>query len=104
MQGIEIADLIAALEAERVRRELDHRGFSTLLGIHESAWCRIRTGQRAPTLDTLTIILKKLPELKPVVCSYMTQRQISENARKNDGEQGELGQLSTPTTEKGRKT
>jgi hypothetical protein len=104
MQGIETADLIAALEGERVRRDLDHRGFSTLLGIHESNWHRLRTGERLPTLDTLTIILKKLPELRAVVCSYMSERQISENPRKNDGDNPALGQLSTPTTRKGRKT
>jgi hypothetical protein len=71
MQGIETADLIAALEAERVRRDLDHRGFSTLLGIHESLWHRMRTGEREPTLDTLTKILQKLPQVELYVIAYM---------------------------------
>jgi len=67
-------DLIAALEAERERRGLDHRAFSTLLGIHESYWHRLRTGERAFNLHTLTLIMQNLPDITPAVTEFIVQQ------------------------------
>lgn len=67
-------ELIKAIEAERIRRRLDHRAFSALLGIHESYWHRIRTGERPLNLNTLQIFMQKLPEVTPEVTIYFMRQ------------------------------
>ena len=71
-QAVTGADLIKALEAERIRRGLRHRAFSTLLGIHDSYWHRIRTGERAFNFHTLQLVKQNLPILSPEVDSYLS--------------------------------
>ncbi len=75
----EARQLINVLEGERIRRQLDHRAFSTLLGIHESYWHRIRTGERPLNLNILTILMQKLPDVTPEVIVYIMRQG-------NDGE------------------
>ena len=72
-----------------MRRGLDHKGFSTLLGIHDSYWHRIRTGERSPTLTILTLIMQKFPELAPEVTKYIMRQG-------NDGEK-EANHATTTT-------
>lgn len=79
IQATRVDNLITALEAERTRRDLDHRGFSTLLGIHESYWHRIRTGERAPNLNILTLVIQKFPDLAPAVTEYIMRQGDGEN-------------------------
>lgn len=67
-------DLIAALETERERRGLNHHAFSTLLGIHDSYWHRLRTGERAFNLNTLTLVMQNLPGVTPEVTDYIVQQ------------------------------
>jgi len=74
MQRQETRDLIATLEAERIRHKLDHRAFSTLLGIHESYWHRLRTGERAFTLNVLTLLMHKLPRVTPAVTIFIMRQ------------------------------
>ena len=63
--------LIRALETERTGRQLDHTGFSTLLGIQLSDWTRMRTGEREPSKNTLMAIVRMLPQMEPYVIAYM---------------------------------
>jgi len=72
MQGT--IELIKVIDNERIRRNLDHRAFSALLGIHESYWHRLRTGERAFTLNVLTILMHKLPRVTPAVTTYILRQ------------------------------
>lgn len=63
-------DLINAMEAERIRRGLDHKAFSALLGITDSYWCMIRKGKRRISLDLLNAIYRKLPEVSIQADTY----------------------------------
>lgn len=65
------ATLIDALELERRRRNLDHKGFSTLLRITESYWCMIRKGNRRPSLNLCHTIYKQVPEVAEYVDDYV---------------------------------
>lgn len=71
MQEIKTTNLIAALERERVKRGLDHRGFSTLLKISESYWCMLRKGDRRLTPNLAVLFMKKLPEISPEVQTFI---------------------------------
>ena len=93
MQGTEL-DLINALERERRRRQLNHRAFSTLLGIHESYWHRIRTGERSLNLNTLQIFMQKLPEVTPEVTIYIMRQ--GNDAGGDGGRQAPPDSLETP--------
>jgi len=64
-------DLINAIEVVRIRRGLDHRDLSTLLGIHESSWHKFRTGERPLNLNFLTLLMQKLPEVTTQVTIYI---------------------------------
>lgn len=64
-------NLVEAVDKERQRRGLDHRGLSRLLGIHESLWHRVRTGEQPPTKKFLMGVMRNLPELALVVIDYM---------------------------------
>jgi len=66
--------LIQALEKERTQRNLDHRAFSTLLGIHESYWHRIRTEERQLTPNLAVMFMQKLPELGPAVTDFVVSQ------------------------------
>lgn len=68
------SQLIKAVEEERTRRGMDHRTFSTLLGIHESYWHRLRTGERTINLKVLTILRQKLPEVTPEVTIFIMRQ------------------------------
>jgi hypothetical protein len=80
-----MTELVQAMEEERVRRGLDHRGFSTLLGIHESYWHRLRTGERPFNLNVLTLLMQKLPDITPAVTEYIMRQG-------NDGQDGEMSE------------
>ena len=90
-------ELIEAMELERTRRQLDHTGFSTLLGIQLSDWTRMRTGEREPSKTTLMLIIRNLPEVEPQVIAYMkdggrSRRAIEKPTMRqgNDGLDGEM--------------
>lgn len=107
MQGT--TELIEAVDRERIKREMSDRYFSrNVLGISPSYWCRLKNGERAITLDILRLFMQKLPEVTPEVTIYIMRQgnngNISEIAIQNEVGKSGLGQLSTPTTEKGRKT
>jgi len=78
-------DLITALETERERRGLDHRAFSTLLGIHESYWHRLRTGERAFNLNTLTLVMQNLPGITPEVTAFIVGQGDNDGRREGGG-------------------
>lgn len=63
-------DLITAMEGERSRRGMDHKAFSTLLGITDSYWCMIRKGKRRPSLELIKTIHEKLPEVSTYADAY----------------------------------
>jgi hypothetical protein len=63
-------DLITAMEAERIRRQLDHKGFSNLLKITDSYWCMIRKGKRRPSLGLIKTIHQVLPEVSAYADAY----------------------------------
>lgn len=73
MQGI-VSDLIKAVEEERIKRKLDHKAFSVLLGIDESYWHRIRTGERPLNLNILQIFMQKLPDITPEVTNFVVSQ------------------------------
>ena len=79
----ETRQLINVLEGERKRRQLTHKAFSDLLGIHESYWHRIRTGKRSVNLNILTLFMQKLPEITPEVTIYIVRQG-------NDGGEGKV--------------
>lgn len=81
MQKVDIADLIVALEHERMRRGLNHKGFSTLLKISESYWSMIRKGTRTLTPNLAVSFMQKLPELTPEVTIFIMRQG---NDGKND--------------------
>lgn len=66
-------NLIKVLEEQRAKRQLDHRQFSAFLGISESYWSMIRTGERKPNLNVLSIMMQKLPEITPEAIMYILQ-------------------------------
>ena len=74
MQKVDIADLIVALEQERVRRGLDHKGFSTLLKISESYWSMIRKGTRTLTPNLAVSFMQQLPEITPAVTTFIMRQ------------------------------
>ena len=74
MQDTKPRKLIAALERERTKRRLDHKGFSTLLRISESYWCMLRKGDRCLTPNLAVAFMKKLPELTPEVQAFIMQQ------------------------------
>jgi len=74
MQKTDIADLIAALEQERTRRGLDHKGFSTLLKISESYWSMIRKGTRTLTPNLAVSFMQTLPEITPAVTIFIMRQ------------------------------
>lgn len=74
MEGTALQQLIKAVEGQRTKRQLDHRAFSALLGIHESYWHRIRTGERPLNLNTLQIFMQKLPEVTPEVTNFVVSQ------------------------------
>ena len=53
---------------------MNHRAFGTLLGIHESYWHRLRTGERAFNLNTLTLIMQNLPGITPAVTEFIVSQ------------------------------
>lgn len=82
------SQLIKAVEEQRTKRRLDHRAFSALLGIHESYWHRIRTGERSPNLNILTIFMQKLPEVTTGVTIYIMQQSNNDTIQKVKEEEG----------------
>lgn len=97
-------ELINVLEAERIRRKLNHHAFSTLLGIHESYWHRIRTGERPLNLNLLTIFMQKLPEVTPEVTIYIMRQGNDGGEDKNPGEKTPGGQNPTGSQKTSTKT
>ena len=63
--------LIGAIEGERLRRNMDQKTFCGLLGFTESHYSMLKTGKRRPTLDTLTILMQKLPSVTPAVTAFI---------------------------------
>ena len=79
-------NLITAVEAERMKRQMSDRRFSReVLGISPSYYCLLKSGKRAITLDVLQIFMQKLPEVTPEVTIYFMHRG-------NDGDNEKRGQ------------
>jgi len=74
MQETKTANLIATLEKERVKRGLNHKGFSTLLKISESYWCMLRKGDRQLTPNLAVLFMQKLPEITPEIQAFIMQQ------------------------------
>ena len=94
MQKIDIADLIVALEQERMRRGLDHKGFSTLLKISESYWSMIRKGTRTLTPNLAVSFMQQLPELTPAVTLFIMRQG-------QDGQRQKTANTDKPKTRSG---
>lgn len=75
--------LIKAVEGEWVKRKWDQSDFCDFLGIHKSAWSRVRNGKRTPSLNLLTLLKQKLPEVSPYVEEYLDHRKLPNRAGKN---------------------
>jgi len=65
--------LINAMEAERIKHQLGHKKFSTLLEITDSYWCMIRKGRRRPSLNLCQRIHKQFPGVGTYVDAYIRQ-------------------------------
>lgn len=63
-------NLINAMDADRIRRGMDHKAFSALLGITASYWCMVRKGKRRPSLTLIETIHRQLPEVSSCVDLY----------------------------------
>jgi len=78
--------LIKAVEGEMVKRKLDQRAFCSLLRIHETNWSRVRNGKRTPSLNLLTLLKQKLPEVGNYVDDYLDHRNLPKRGKQgNDG-------------------
>ena len=75
MQGT-LSILIKAVEGEMVKRKLDQRAFCSFLGVHETNWSRVRNGRRTPSLNLLTLLKQKLPEVGDYVDDYLDHRKL----------------------------
>lgn len=68
--------LVKAVEGEMVKRKLNQRAFCAFLGIHEALWSMVRNGKRTPSLNLLTLLKQKLPEVSPYIEDYLDHRRI----------------------------
>ena len=66
--------LIRVIEKERKRRRLSQVAFSRLLGISESYYSMLKTGDRKPNLNILTLLMQNLPEVTPEVTIYIMRQ------------------------------
>jgi hypothetical protein len=74
-------NLIEAVDRERTKRQMSDRKFSNqVLGISPSYWCLLKAGKRNPSLNLLTILMLKLPEVTPAVGKFVVSQ------GKNDGD------------------
>lgn len=76
-------DLLQVLEAERTKLMLNQGEFSNFLGISESYYSMLKTGDRRPTLNFLTLVMQKLPHLTPEVTIFMIRRRNNPGAEEN---------------------
>ena len=59
----------------RKQGDLSDRQFSiTVLGISPPYYCLLKQGKRRLTLDTLTVIMQKFPDLAPTVTEYIMRQ------------------------------
>ena len=64
--------LINAVDREREKRQMSDRKFSIqVLGITPAYWCLLKAGNRPPTLNFLTILMQKLPEITSEVTAFI---------------------------------
>jgi len=78
-----LSTLIKAVEGEWVKRKWDQNDFCDFLGINKSVWSRVRNGRRTPSLNLLTLLKQKLPEVKPYVDEYLDHRRLPNRMGKN---------------------
>lgn len=75
--------LIKAVEGEWVKRKWNQHDFCEYTGINESDWSRVRNGKRTPSLNLLTLLKQKLPEVSPYVEEYLDHRRLPNRMGKN---------------------
>ena len=75
--------LINAVDREREKRRMSDRKFSMqVLDISPAYWCLLKAGKRPPTLNLLTILLQKLPEITQEVTAFIiAQGKDGDNAK-----------------------
>jgi len=64
-------DLLVAIEEERIRLKMDQRAFSSFLGISESYYSMLKSGDRKPSLQILSIFMQKLPRFTPEITVFI---------------------------------
>lgn len=102
-------DLIEAVDRERTKHQMSDRKFSIqVLGISPAYWCRLKSGERAITLNILRLLMQKLPEVTPAVTIFVMRQgnngNISKVAVQTEGGKPVRGEISIPIGTKGRKT
>lgn len=70
-------DLIAALEADRVRHGMSHARFAAHIGIDKSLWSRVRRGLTPITSDVRVRIITARPDLWPLVFPAVAAHQAA---------------------------
>lgn len=103
------ANLLQAVDRERRKRKMSDREFSKqVLGISHSYLSLLRAGKRRLTPNLAVLFMQKLPEIAPEVTIFVMRQgndgNIPKVATQTEGGKPALGQLSTPTKRKGRKT
>ena len=64
-------DLIATIDRERIRLNMDQRAFSNFLGISESYYSMLKSGDRKPSLPLLSTLMQKLPQFTPEITVFI---------------------------------
>jgi hypothetical protein len=78
-----VRDLLQAVDRERESRQMSDRKFSMeVLGISPAYFCLLKAGKRPITGNLAVLFLQKLPEITPVVTSFIM-------GKGNDGENQE---------------
>lgn len=65
------ADLIEAIKLHQKVNGLSDKAFARLVGIDNSTWSRIKSGERNPGGKVLRAIASNIPELQLLVFQYM---------------------------------
>jgi hypothetical protein len=72
--------LLEAVDRERMKLQMSDAQFSRrVLGISPSYLCRLKSGERALTLDMLRVFIQKFPELAPAVTEYIMRQGDGDN-------------------------
>lgn len=64
MNELALRELIKALQTLKTVWGMDDKTFAKRIGLNPDTWCRIKKGERRPSIDTLSKIGRAIPELK----------------------------------------